>query len=145
MADWLDKNKLRAQAFFTVDDLVYLRRGGRVGLISAAMGTMLDLKPIITEARCGKLISTDKVQGRKRALRTIADKSAENIDDPAQADVYVLHADVPEDAERLVGLMEERIPALKGQITVQPIGPVIGAHCGPGTVAICFFGKERPV
>lgn len=142
VAQWLEDNKLKAQAFFTVDDLVYLRRGGRIGAVAATVGTMLDLKPIITEDKAGKLQNIDKVQGRKRALRTIADKAAECIDDPANADVYVLHADAPEDADRLVALMRERVPALK-DITVQYVGPVIGAHCGPGTVAICFFGKER--
>lgn len=142
VAAWLEENKLKAQAFFTVDDLVYLRRGGRISALAAAFGTMLDLKPIITEGRDGKLSAIDKVQGRKRALRTIADKAAENIDDPANADMYIIHADAPEDAARLEKLLRERIPGIEN-ITVEYIGPVIGAHCGPGTVAVCFFGKER--
>lgn len=144
VAQWLEDNKLKAQAFFTVDDLVYLRRGGRIGAMAATLGSMLDLKPIIVEGRSGKLISTDKVQGRKRALRVIADKAAENIDDPAQADMVILHADAPEDADRLEALMRERVPEL-GHIDIRYVGPVIGAHCGPGTVAVCFFGKERTV
>lgn len=142
VAQWLEDNKLKAQAFFTVDDLIYLRRGGRIGAMAATLGSMLDLKPIIVEGRSGKLISTDKVQGRKRALRVIADKAAENIDDPAQADMVILHADAPEDAARLEVLMRERVPEL-GHIDIRYVGPVIGAHCGPGTVAVCFFGKER--
>ena len=91
----------------------------------------------------GKLNAIDKVQGRKRALRTIADKAAENIDDPANADVTIIHADAPEDAARLEKLLRERIPGLEN-VAVEYVGPVIGAHCGPGTVAVCFFGKERP-
>lgn len=142
VAQWLEENKLKAQAFFTVDDLVYLKRGGRVSAVAATVGSMLDLKPIIVESKAGKLINTDKVQGRKRALRTIADKAAENIDDPAQADMVILHADAPDDAARLEALLRERIPGLK-EISVRYVGPVIGAHCGPGTVAVCFFGKER--
>ena len=143
VAAWLEENKLRAQAWFTVDDLKYLRRGGRISAVAATVGTMLDLKPIITENREGKLVSSDKVRGRKAALRLIADKAAENIDDPAQAMTIILHADAPEDAARLESMLRERVPAL-GEIQTYYVGPVIGAHCGPGTVAICFFGKERP-
>ena len=71
---------IRDRAWFTVDDLKYLRRGGRIGAVAATVGTMLDLKPIIMESKSGKLINVDKVQGRKRALRVIADRAAENID-----------------------------------------------------------------
>jgi len=143
VAAWLEENKLKAQAWFTVDDLVYLKRGGRIGAVAAAMGTMLDLKPIITETKEGKLVSTEKVRGRKQALRVLVDKAVENIDDPANADVIILHADAPEDAERLESKLREKIPALE-KIDTYYVGPVIGAHCGPGTVALCFFGKERP-
>ena len=120
-----------------------LRRGGRISAVAATVGTMLDLKPIITEGRNGKLLSTDKVRGRRQALRTLAELAAQNIDDPAEAEMYVLHADAPEDADRLVQLLREKIPGL-GNISTRYVGPVIGAHCGPGTVAVCFFGKERP-
>ena len=143
VAAWLEENKLKAQAWFTVDDLVYLKRGGRIGAVAAAMGTMLDLKPIITETKEGKLVSSEKVRGRKQALRVLVDKAVENIDDPANADVIILHADAPEDAERLESKLREKIPALN-KINTYYVGPVIGAHCGPGTVALCFFGKERP-
>lgn len=143
VAAWLEENKLKVQAWFTVDDLVYLKRGGRIGAVAAAMGTMLDLKPIITETKEGKLVSTEKVRGRKQALRVLVDKAVENIDDPANADVIILHADAPEDAERLESKLREKIPALN-KINTYYVGPVIGAHCGPGTVALCFFGKERP-
>ena len=142
VAQWLEENKLRAQAWFTVDDLKYLRRGGRISTVAAIAGTMLDLKPIITENREGKLVSTDKVQGRKRALRTLADKAAAGIDDPANAMPVIMHADAPEDAERLKKLLLERVPALEN-IQTWYVGPVIGAHCGPGTVAICYFGTPR--
>ena len=104
VAAWLEENKSRSQAFFTVDDLTYLRRGGRISAVAATVGTMLDLKPIITEGKNGKLLSTDKVRGRKQALRTLAELAAQNIDDPAEAEMYVLHADAPEDADRLAQL-----------------------------------------
>ena len=143
VAQWVEENKLRAQAWFTVDDLKYLRRGGRIGAVAAVAGTLLDLKPIITENREGKLVSTDKVRGRKSALRLIADRAAENIDDPASAMPIIIHADAPEDAQRLEKLLRERMPELP-EIQTWYVGPVIGAHCGPGTVAVCYFGKQRP-
>ena len=143
VAQWLEENKLRAQAWFTVDDLKYLRRGGRISAVAATMGTLLDLKPIITETKEGKLVSTDKVRGRKSALRLIVDKTVENIDDPAEAMPIIIHADAPEDAARVEKMLLERMPEL-GEVMTWYVGPVIGAHCGPGTVAVCYFGKERP-
>jgi DegV family protein with EDD domain len=143
VAAWLEENKLKAQAWFTVDDLVYLKRGGRISAMAAAVGGLLDLKPIITETKEGKLVSAEKVRGRKQALRMLVDKAVENIDDPANADVIILHADAPEDAVKLESKLKEKIPDLN-KVETYYIGPVIGAHCGPGTVAVCFFGKERP-
>lgn len=143
IAQWVEENKLRAQAWFTVDDLKYLRRGGRISAVSAVAGTLLDLKPVITENREGKLVSTDKVRGRKSALRLLADRAAENIDDPANAMPVIMHADALEDAQRLGKLLRERLPELP-EIQYWYVGPVIGAHCGPGTIAVCYFGKERP-
>ncbi len=144
VAAWVEENKLRAQAWFTVEDLKYLRRGGRISAMAATMGTMLDLKPIIVISKEGKMVSADKVQGRKRALRVLADKTAENIEDPANQKLIIMHADAPEDAERLEALLRERIAELTDIETIF-VGPVIGAHCGPGTVAACFLGKERPL
>ena len=143
VAQWVEENKLRAQAWFTVDDLKYLRRGGRISAVAAVAGTLLDLKPIITENCEGRLVSADKVRGRKSALRLLADKAAENIDDPANAMPVIMHADAPEDAMRLEKLLRERVPELT-EIQTWYVGPVIGAHCGPGTVAVCYFSKKRP-
>ena len=143
VAQWVEENKLRAQAWFTVDDLKYLRRGGRISAVAAVAGNLLDLKPIITENCEGRLVSADKVRGRKSALRLLADKAAENIDDPANAMPVIMHADAPEDAMRLEKLLRERVPELT-EIQTWYVGPVIGAHCGPGTVAVCYFGKKRP-
>jgi len=143
IAAWVEANKLRAQAWITVEDLKYLRRGGRIGTVAATMGTMLDLKPIIVESKEGKLVNADKVQGRKRALRVIADKVAENIEDASSQRLIIMHADVEEDADRLETLIRERVPEI-GEIETFYVGPVIGAHCGPGTITACFMGKERP-
>ncbi len=142
VADWLEKNKMRAQAWFAVDDLKYLKRGGRVSPAAAAFGTMLDIKPVLTESREGTLIPVDKVRGRKKALNTLVDHLAENTPDPGSL-VIILNADVPEEAGQLRDLALQRVPGLN--IRIDNIGPVIGAHCGPGTLAITFLGRERQI
>ena len=143
VARWLEENKLRAQAFFMVDDLKYLKRGGRISPTAAAFGTMLDIKPILTETREGTLQSVDKVRGRKKALNALVDRMAENGPDPAESMAIILNADAPEEAAELKELVLRKIPEL--QVRIDNVGPVIGAHCGPGTLAICFLGKERQV
>ena len=143
VAQWVESNKLRAQAFITVDDLKYLKRGGRLSATSAVLGTMLDLKPIIVETREGKLSPVDKVRGRKKALSYLAEKAAENLTGEGQQEVLILHADAPEDAARLSEMFQARVPG--AIVHIENVGPVIGAHCGPGTVALCFLGRERTV
>ena len=139
VAAWVEANKLRAQAYFTVDDLKYLQRGGRISSAAAAIGSLLDLKPILTETREGKLAAAQKVRGRKKALAYIVDKAAECIDDPTESIGLVLHADAKEDAAKLAIMLHDRIPGIT--IRMENIGPVIGAHAGPGTVEFCFIGK----
>ena len=141
VAQWVEDNKLRAHAYFTVDDLKYLQRGGRVSATAAALGTLLDLKPILTETREGKLAAAQKVRGRKKAMAYMVDKAAETIEDPAESIALVLHADAKEDAAKLAIMVHDRIPGLT--VRMENVGPVIGAHAGPGTLALCFIGKER--
>ncbi|MBQ8555622.1 MAG: DegV family protein [Clostridia bacterium] len=141
VAQWVEDNKLRAQAFFTVNDLTYLKRGGRISPAVAAVGTLLDLKPILIETREGKLDSTAKVRGRKKAMNFIVEKSVENIVDPRESIAILLHADCREDAEKLAAQVQAKLPDLT--IRIENIGPVIGAHVGPGALAFCFIGKER--
>lgn len=142
VGDWLEKNKLRAQAFFAVDDLKYLKRGGRISPTAAAFGTMLDIKPVLTESREGTLLPVEKVRGRKKALNTLVEKLAENEPDPDGL-IIILHADVPEDAQQLRELVLQRFPGMNTRI--DHIGPVIGAHAGPGTLAVTFLGRERKI
>lgn len=141
---WLLENRMRAHAWLTVDDLKYLRRGGRISSTSAVFGTMLDIKPVIVMGKGGKMDSAEKVQGRKKAIRTIVERTVENIERPEEQTLLILHADVPEEADRLAELLRQRIPTLR-DIRIQLVGPVIGAHCGPGTLACCFMGKERKI
>jgi DegV family protein with EDD domain len=142
IAKWVEANRTHAQAWFTVDDLIYLKRGGRISAMAATMGSLMDLKPILTLCRDGSMTAENKIRGRKSALRYLADKTAENIEDPANQTLVIMHADAEEDARRLEALIRERVPAL-GKVEITFVGPVIGAHCGPGTVASVFMGKER--
>ena len=142
VAAWLEANKLRAQAFFTVDDLKYLKRGGRISSAAAVVGTMLDLKPVIIEAADGTLQAGEKIRGRKKAIAYLVDAMLKAEPDPEESPFLVLHADAPEDAERLKALTEQKLPGAR--VLIEHVGPVIGAHAGPGTLALCFIGKEAP-
>ena len=139
---WLLDNRMRSHAWLTVGDLKYLARGGRISSTSALFGSVLDIKPIICMGKGGKLDPVEKVQGRKKALRTIVERTAENIEHPEDQTVIILQGDVPEEADKLAEMLRQRIPEIR-DIRIQIIGPVIGAHCGPGTLACCFMGKER--
>ena len=143
VAWWLEDNKLRAQAWFTVDDLKYLRRGGRVSPAAAAIGTMIDLKPIMVESLEGKLVPIAKVRGRRKAVNYIIEKAVENVENQKEALGIVLHADCLDEAEALKAQLQQKLPDM--EILVHAVGPVIGAHAGPGTLAFCFLGKRRPI
>ena len=130
--------------WMTVDDLVYLKRGGRISPTKAFFGSMLDIKPIISMGKNGLMVNVGQVKGRKKALRTIVDNVVENIEHPEDQEIVIMQADVEDEANRVRDALFERIPGLKA-VRVQAIGPVIGAHCGPGTIAICFEGKLNPV
>ena len=140
---WLLDNRMRAHAWLTVGDLKYLARGGRISSTSAFFGSMLEIKPIICMGKGGKLDPAEKVQGRKKALRTIVDRTAEYIEDVENQTVIILHGDVPDEARKVDEMLKQHIPGIKTRIQI--IGPVIGAHCGPGTLACCFLGKERKI
>lgn len=142
VAQWLEANKLRSQAWFTVDDLQYLKRGGRISSTVAVVGSLLDLKPILTETKEGKLAPAGNVRGRKKAMSFIVDKAVENIVDQKESIGIILHADAMDDARRLLELLQAKLPDM--EILIANVGPVIGAHAGPGTLAFCFLGKERP-
>ncbi len=141
---WVLDNRLKVQTWMTVEDLVYLKRGGRLSPTSAFFGTVLDIKPIITMGRGGKMDAAEKAKGRRKALQRVLEHVEENIGDPTGKSVIIMHADAPEEALRMKEKLLERMPGL-GEIRIRMIGPVIGAHCGPGSLAVSFMGKERPV
>ncbi|MHC1787725.1 MAG: DegV family protein [Christensenellales bacterium] len=141
---WVIENRTRAQVWVTVDDLVYLRRGGRISSTSAIFGSMLNIKPLLTMTREGKLEAFAKVQGSRKAMKAMVDKTAELIERPEEQEIIILQGDVPEEAEQLKQMLLQRVPQIKS-VFIQIIGPVIGSHAGPGTLAVSFMGKERPV
>ena len=125
--------------WFTVEDLVYLKRGGRISAATALLGTALNVKPVLHVDDEGKLIKMTQVHGRKKSIKKLAEKLAETIlpDSP----IFISHGDCLEDAEMLRDLIKEETGRDVTLITY--IGSVIGAHAGPGTLALFFLGKER--
>lgn len=140
-AAYIEDTKLHICHWVTVDDLEYLKRGGRISPTVALVGNALGIKPLIHVDNSGSLVNVGKVRGRKKALATLADKYGELAVKPAEGAVFISHSDCLEDAEYLAGLLHER-HGIKVQI-ITDIGTVIGAHTGPGTVALFFTGKER--
>ena len=127
--------------WFTVDDLVYLKRGGRIDPAAAFVGNILNIKPVLHVDDEGHLINMSKVRGRKNAIRALADKYAELASDPEKGMYFISNADCLKDAQALDAMIFEKFGNHAEMIT--DIGPVIGAHAGPGTLALFFVGKAR--
>ena len=138
---WVERERLRANGLFTLENLESLRRGGRISDVAAAAGTMLDIKPILTMNGEGKLVIKKSLRGRKKSLSALVDMVAEHVNGDTPRVLAIGHADVPEDAERVRQAVEERLSP--DEVLMLEVGPVIGAHVGPGMVAVAFFGAER--
>ncbi len=125
--------------WFTVDDLVYLKRGGRISRTTALLGTALNVKPVLHVDNEGHLIKMTQVRGRKKSIRKMAERLGETIlpDSP----IFISHGDCAEDAEMLKEILEKEYG--KEVMLITWIGSVIGAHAGPGTLALFFLGTER--
>lgn len=126
---------------FTVDDLVYLKRGGRVSATTALVGTLLSIKPILHVSDEGKLVSLRKARGRKAAVQGLFDDMKSLSVDPAEHTVFISHADCIDDAKALADMIEKELSPKK--VIIGDISPVIGAHSGPGTLALFFYGSAR--
>lgn len=124
---------------FTVDDLVYLKRGGRISPVAAVAGRLLGIKPILRVNESGALEGKTKARGRRAALESMAAMYRENVCDPAER-VFLTHGDCPADAEILRGLLQEKGAS---DVCVLPHGPTTGAHAGPGVMAIFYVGRAR--
>ena len=127
--------------WFTVDDLVYLKRGGRISSAAAFFGNMIGIKPVLHVDDDGHLVNVSKVRGRRSAIVAMADKYTETAFDKENGLIYISHADCKNDADELAKILRERHGASVEIIT--SVGPVIGAHSGPGTLALFFIGSTR--
>ncbi len=141
LADYVDDLKLHISHWFTVDDLKYLKAGGRISATTALLGGMLNIKPVMKMNNEGKLISVSKARGRRGALKAIADKYVETAIDKKDGVVFISHGDCIDDANTLAEMVKQNSGAKVKLIT--GIGPVIGSHSGPGTLALFFVAKER--
>lgn len=142
VASWVSENTIRAQHWFTVNDLNHLRRGGRLSVTTALVGSVLNVKPVLILNREGRVIPLDKVMGRRKAINYLADRVREYSDHAEDNACIIVHGDCLEDAEELKRLVEANVRFR--EIFLQYVGPVIGTHAGPDVLGVCFIGKERP-
>lgn len=140
-AAYVEENKLHLCHEFTVDDLVYLKRGGRVSPTVALIGAMLSIKPVMHMDNAGHLVKVSQARGRKAALKALVDKYSENALDAEHGMVYICHGDCADDAQRIADMIQARHGNTVDKIVYT--GQVIGAHSGPGTIALFYLGKER--
>ena len=141
LADWVTETRPNLCMWFTVDDLMYLKRGGRVSAATALVGTMLNIKPVLHVDDEGHLISKAKVRGRKAAIEALADKMGQ-LALPGENDtVFICHGDCIKDAQQLAAILKEK-HGVK-EVFIGYTGAVIGSHSGPGTLALFFMGQHR--
>lgn len=133
--------KLKICHWFTVDDLHFLQRGGRLSKSMAIVGSMLQIKPVLNVSNDGKLINVSKAHGRNASLKTLADKLLQTITEPEKQTVFISHGDCYDDAVKLANMIHKKVTV--ADIIINYVGPVIGAHSGPGTIALFFIGRER--
>ncbi|MBQ0042180.1 MAG: DegV family protein [Lachnospiraceae bacterium] len=128
---------------FTVDDLDYLYRGGRLSKTSAVLGTVINLKPVLHIDDEGKLVALSKVRGRKKSIATMLDNMEQKLGSfkDKQVVIGIMHGDCEEEALQIKGMIEERFGYK--DFLIEPIGPSIGAHSGPGTLGLAFLGDAR--
>ncbi len=141
--EWAEATKLHVIHRFFVDDLEWLRRGGRLSNASAFVGSLLMVKPLLYVTKAGTLISDQKVRGRRKAVHALIDSCNNEMTDSV-TEMIVLHADCEDDAHDLVKKLAERYPNIH-HFHIMELGPVIGAHVGPDFLAVVFCGKERYV
>ena len=127
--------------YFVVSDLTYLYRGGRISGVARVVGNLLNIKPILHVNSEGKIVNKDKVKGTKKALATLIEYLKAKGTELDKYKLFVLHADVEEEAKAFAENIRAVVP--NTEIVIQPVGPVIGSHCGPGTLGFIFHAKER--
>ena len=140
-AQWAEDNKLHLCHWFTVDDLMHLKRGGRIGAATAVVGTMLQIKPVLHVDDEGHLVNVSKARGRKASIEALAKKVSELGANYDNSTVFLSHGDCREEAELLVSILKEK-HGVK-EVFISYVGSVIGSHAGPGTLALFFLGDHR--
>ncbi len=143
IAEWIETNKLNFCVQFTVNDLFHLQRGGRVSKMTAIVGSIINIKPLLIINKEGALVSSGTARGRKKSLTTIVDNMEKQMGKYKEEDnvICVVHGDALEDAQYIVKLIKERLHT--DNVIVNTVSPSIGAHSGPGAVGICFMGETR--
>ena len=139
--DWIEEHKLNLCHQFTVDDLHFLKRGGRISAATALVGSMLHIKPVLHVDDEGHLINIGKARGRQAALKALVDRMEETAIDSGSLTVFISHGDCLEDAQSVERMVRERFGVR--EVYINYVGPVIGAHSGPGTVALFYIGTNR--
>lgn len=141
VADWVDKNKGSICHIFTIDDLFFLKRGGRLSGTSAVFGTLLGIKPLLHAADDGKLYVTGKARGRAATLEHLISSVGEKGIDVENQDIFIVHGDCESEAKFIADEVKKRYKVKN--VIYNMLDPVIAAHAGPGTLAVFFIGKER--
>ena len=139
--DWTEENKLKLCHWFTVDDLHFLKRGGRISAATAVVGSILHIKPVLHVDDEGHLINMGKARGRGASLTAVVDHMEETVTDPVEQVVFISHGDCLADAEKVAADVKKRFGVK--EVVINYVGPVIGAHSGPGTLALFFLGSKR--
>lgn len=138
---YVEETRPHLAHWFTVDDLYHLKRGGRVSAATAIVGSALNIKPILHVDDEGRLINVGKVRGRKKSVQELAERMAKTAINPSEQTIFISHGDCIEDAEYLAQIIKERMNVR--DVIISPVGPVIGAHSGPGTLALFFLATNR--
>ena len=141
LTQWCEENKLNLCHWFTVDDLMHLKRGGRVSAATALVGTMLQIKPVMHVDDLGKLVKVSTARGRKASLDALCKKVAETGIPGANDVAFISHGDCLEDAKYVEKQLKEKYGVK--EVVISYVGAVIGSHAGPGTVALFFLGDKR--
>ena len=139
--DWTEEHKLNLCHWFTVDDLHFLKRGGRISAATAVLGTMLSIKPVMHVDNEGHLIKVGTARGRNSSLKALVDHMEQTVLDLKGQSIFISHGDCLADAQKVADDIRARFGV--EDIVINYVGPVIGAHSGPGTVALFFMGSER--
>lgn len=142
---WTEENKLRIQSWFFSTDLTFFIKGGRISKTAGAVGSMLNICPLMNVDYEGKLIPRYKIRGKKKVIKAIVERMVENATDGVDytGKCFISNSACYEDARAVADLIEATFPKLDGPVVINTIGTTIGSHTGPGTVAVFFWGNER--